>query len=183
MVEEKYVQVRNLAGHSVIYNLPEEHIRREFGPTETKRIKYDEIQKLYERPGGATLIRDFLSIEDDDIAKEFGVTEDVLAHEYKWTVKDVDKLLHTGTLDELEDALDFAPEGIVDLIIDRAVVLRVPDIRKRKAILEHTGKDINSMIQNQIEVERQLGENKEDEAPKQRRVQSKEVTNTGRRAG
>ena len=187
MTEEKYVQVRNLSGQSVTMILPDEHIRRVFGPEEVKEVPYSELQKVYARSGGAVLFKDYLAIEDKDIAEEFGVSEDLFTHEYSWTKEDVVELLkNPDKMDELKDALDFAPEGIINLIVDTAVELRVPDVNKRQVITEATGKNINSMIANQIELDKQIAEargEKEDKKPTQRRASAKTEEKTGRRAG
>ena len=184
MTDKKYIPVRNLSGQPVTMVLPDEHVRVVFGPTETQSVEYDILRKVYSRAGGATLFQDFLGIQDAEVAREFGVSEDALEHEYKWTAADVQKLLQSGSLDELKDALEFAPEGITDLIVSLAVEIRLPDVRKRQVIHEFTGKDINSMIQNQIELERQLG-NDQKEEKKERRVKATSSTteSTGRRAG
>ena len=80
--EEKYVQVQNLAGHIVVYKIPEDNVKRIFGPDETKTIAYSELQKLYYQAGGAVLLQDFLSIKDKEVAEEFGVSADLFDHEY-----------------------------------------------------------------------------------------------------
>lgn len=51
-----------------------------------------------------------------------------------------------GTLDGLKDALEFGPDGIKDLIIDRAIELRLPDTNKINIISQFTGKDVMNMI-------------------------------------
>lgn len=171
MAEEQYVQVRNLTGYAVVYNIPEDRVRRKFGAHETKNIAYSELQKLYYQPGGAKLIQDFLQIKDEKIANEFGVSSDLFKHEYSWTQEDVDKVLTEGSLDKLHDALDFAPEGIVDLIIERAIMLRIPDVNKRDLIYKCTGKNINQMIATAVQLEKELQTSTE-EKPKQRRAES-----------
>lgn len=183
MSEKQYVQVRNLTGYPVVYRIPEDNIRRAFGGHETKEVKVEELRKLYYQPGGGVLLTDFLSVQDNDLAREFGVSEDSLTHEYQWTAEDVDRLLKTGSVAELEDALDFAPEGIVDMIVARAVETRNPDINKREAIYKATGKNVGEMIAIQIQVEKELGDPVETK-PRQRRVQkdeSAEEPTTGRR--
>lgn len=179
---EKYVQVRNLSGQPVTMVLPDEHVRIVFGPTEEKAVSVDTLKKVYARSGGDALFQNFLAIQDKDLALEFGVTEDALEHEYTWTKDDVIKLLETGSLDELKDALEFAPEGISDLIVEVAVATRLSDVNKRNTISEFTGRDVNAMIQNQIELERQLGVDQK-EVKRERRVKTTTETNTGRRAG
>lgn len=86
-------------------------------------------------------------------------------------------------MDALHDALDFAPEGIIDLIVDKAIELRIPDINKRNLIQENTGKNITGMINTQIALEEALGTDEKDNKPKQRRVnaQTTESVSTGRR--
>ena len=156
-------------------------------PEEVKEVPYSELQKVYARSGGAVLFKDYLAIEDKDIAEEFGVSEDLFTHEYSWTKEDVVELLkNPDKMDELKDALDFAPEGIINLIVDTAVELRVPDVNKRQVITEATGKNINSMIANQIELDKQIAEargEKESKKPTQRRASAKTEEKTGRRAG
>ena len=53
----------------------------------------------------------------------------------------------------LKDALEFGPEGIKQLIIDRAVELRIPDNNKLAAIYEFTGRDVSNMIKLDMELE------------------------------
>ena len=104
-----------------------------------------ELRILNFTTGGAVLIRDFLNIGNQELRQEFGLDPDQI--EYDWTQADVDRVLTTGSMEELEDALDFAPEGIVDMIKSRAVALRIPDMNKRNAIYKKTGADINMQIQ------------------------------------
>lgn len=170
MADAKYVQVQNLSSGSVVYSIPEDHVRRVFSSGETKNVTANELRKLYFQPGGASLIHDFLSVKDKDLALELGVSEDSFDHEYGWTVQDVQDVLLNGSLDTLHDALDFAPEGIVDLIVDKAIELRIPDVNKRELIQSVTGKNINSMIATQIALEEALGVDDADKQPKQRRV-------------
>ena len=165
----QYVQVQNLTDSPVVYNIPEDNIRRDFGPYEKKRIGVEELQKLYYQPGGSVLIRDFLRIEDKKMALEFGVDPDVYEHEYQWDKNKVDDVLLNGDIDVLCDALDFAPEGIVELIVQRAVDLRIPDVNKRQAIKKATHKDIDKMIINKTDLENAIGEKPQEER-KTRRV-------------
>ena len=71
--------------------------------------------------------------------------------EYFYTEKEIKELLITGTLDQLKDCLDFAPEGVIELIKKIAVEIQLPDIRKRDAITAKTGFSIsNAITVNQI---------------------------------
>ena len=49
--------------------------------------------------------------------------------------------------------MEFGPEGIKQLIIDRAVELRIPDNNKLAAIHEFTGRDVSNMIKLDTELE------------------------------
>lgn len=168
----KYVQVKNLTNSTVVYKIPELNLRRKFGAQEEKKIDYEELQKLYYQPGGEVLIKDFLQIKDKEVALEFGVDEEVFDHEYSWDAEKIKNVLLNESIDVLHDALDFAPEGIIDTIVDLAVELEIADINKRNLIQECTGKNINAMINAKVQLAKALGEKKE-EAPKQRRVTEK----------
>ena len=167
--KSKLIRVKNLTGSTVVYNIPEDRIRRKFGAFEEKDVTYDELQKLYYQAGGSTLIKDYLQIGDKDVALEFGVDPESFENEYSWDREKVDSVLTKEHIDILHDALDFAPEGIIDLIVTEAVRLRITDVNKRQLIFECTGKNVNQMINNQIELEKRLGEEKKEE-PKRRRV-------------
>ena len=82
-VNEQYVQVQNLTDNPVVYNIAEDNIHRTFGPYEVKELPKDEIKKLYYQPGGDVLLKDFLRVNDKNLALSYGVSEDVYEHEYK----------------------------------------------------------------------------------------------------
>ena len=159
-----------------MYLLPEDNLRRVYRPYEEKNSQVAELRKVFWQPGGPALLQEFLQVKDKELAEEFGVDPEVFAHEYSWDVNKVDRVLLKEDIDVLHDALDFAPEGIVDLIVARAVALKIADVNKRNLIQEYTGKDINQMISMQDQLDAALGEEKEDAAPRRRRVQeNKEV--------
>ena len=100
--------------------------------------------------------------------------------EYYYGEEDVKNLLEKGSLDELKDCLDFAPEGTVELVKKAAVETELNDIRKRNAIQEATGFNINSAI----EINKETSEERPEEtkvrrasAPKKEDAQ----VSTGRR--
>ena len=84
-----------------------------------------------------------------------------------------------GSLDALKDALEFGPEGIKQLIIDRAVELRLPDNNKLVAIQEFTGRDVGRMIRLDTELENPKNEN--DKRRGTRRVVSDESKSQNQR--
>jgi len=173
--DDQLIRVKNLTGSSVVYRIPEDNIRRSFNAFEEKEITYGELQKLYYRNGGDILIRDYLQIQNKEAATEFGVDPESFENEYSWDKNKVDSVLTTEHIDVLHDALDFAPEGIIDLIVSEAIRLRIVDINKRDLIQQYTGKNITKMIDAQVQLEKELGDEKKEE-PKRRRVTKKEET-------
>jgi len=51
-----------------------------------------------------------------------------------------------GSLDEFLDCLDFAPEGVKDLIKNLAVELPLNDVAKREAIFNKLGFNVDNAI-------------------------------------
>lgn len=139
------IEVQNLTNHQVVY-ISYDGKRQAFEGQQIKKIRAEELRQLGYSKGGLRLIREFLSIKNQELAREFNISDDSFEHEYQWTRADVDNVLLHGSMDALRDALDFAPDGIIDLIVDRAVYLRIADVNKRKVIAESTGRDINNMI-------------------------------------
>ena len=66
--------------------------------------------------------------------------------EYYYTAADVKELLVSGTLDQLEDCLNFAPEGVIDLVKDISVQLPLNDVAKRDMIFKKTGFNVAQAI-------------------------------------
>lgn len=181
IADSTYVKVRNLADHTVAFTDEDTHRRFSFQPYEEKNIKAEVLRRLNYRYGGSVLLRDYLSVGSPNLAREFGIDPEETI-EYSWTEKDVNKLLSSGSLDQLKDALDFGPEGICDLIIDRAVATKLNDVDKRKVIKEMTGADITSMIDLQAQADAKL-EKPAAKTTKTRRASTKSSTGTsGRRS-
>ena len=179
VADTQLVQVRNLVDHSVVFKDEDTHRRIVFNPFETKKIEADMLRRLNYSHGGNVLLTNYLCVENDELAREFGVSPETI--EYKWTKKDVDDLLISGSVDRLLDALDFAPEGIVDLIISRARQLKINDMAKRKAIEENTGFSINSMITFEEQAGYDEGQEEKQGQRQQRRVPSENSNAGGRR--
>ena len=72
--------------------------------------------------------------------------------EYDYTPTDIKNLLLNGSLDELLDCLDFAPEGVIEIVKDLAVELPLNDVAKREAILNKTGFNVTNAIEIKKEV-------------------------------
>lgn len=165
------IKVLNRDNGSVVYSIPEMNgLRRVFQSGETKEVSFEQLQKLSYIPGGMTLLEDSLVILDKDaVAELLGQVEP----EYNYTADDVINLMKNGSLEEFLDCLDFAPMGVKDLIKTLAVQLPLNDVRKREAIQEKLGFNVD----NAIRIEKESTE-EEPQAPKvQRRVQKTQTKN------
>lgn len=150
MDKSTIVRVLNRDTGSVVYSIPEMNgLKRVFQSGEIKEVTFEEIQKLSYIPGGSELLRDSLLILDNDEA-----VKETIGHvepEYNYTKEDVLKLMTQGSLDEFLDCLDFAPEGVKELVKTLAVELPLNDVSKRKAIKEKLGFDVDAAAQIQEE--------------------------------
>jgi hypothetical protein len=138
------IKVKNRSTGSVGYTIPDMgNYARTFAAGETKDLPFEEIQKLAYVPGGEYLLQHYLVIDNIEARDEIlGAVE----LEYNWSEADVKRVLLNGSLDELLDCLDFAPMGVIDLVKKLAVQLELNDIKKRKAIQEKTGLNVDSAV-------------------------------------
>ena len=166
--DNKMVKVTNRSRGTVGYTIPDMgNLQRFFAHGETKVIPMEEIRKLDWTPGGAVLLRDYLKIEDADAVEE--ILHDV-EPEYNYTEADIKEILLNGSMDQLMDTLDFAPEGVIDLVKDLAIRLEIPDVRKRNAISERTKCDISKAIEIN-NLSKESNDESNESSAKQRRVQ------------
>lgn len=175
-MEEKFYNVTNRSGGFVVYTVAEmNNLTREYNVGETKRISEQELNLVNNMPGGRVLLSHFLMVTDPDALEKIGLQPEP---EYFLDIDQVKDLLINGSLDQLLDALDFAPAGVVDIIKDQAVMIPCNDVAKRQAILDKTGFDVDKAIEN-----RKLtnADKEEAEAPK-RRVAPIMPANTERRS-
>ena len=156
-------KVTNRSGSQVCYHIPElNNLRREFAIGETKQIPYDELQRLYYIPGGANLLTNYLLIEKEAVDK-LGMETEL---EYDFTEKEIVELLTTKSLNAFLDALDFAPEGVKEIIKDLAVKLPLTDFNKIQALKEKTGFDCTKALVVSREETGDVGEKTRREEPK-----------------
>jgi hypothetical protein len=76
------------------------------------------------------------------------------------------------------DALDFAPDGVMDLIKRMAISIPLMDMNKREALKKKTGLDVDAALRN-IRAEKEDEKVSIDDSAPQRRVKKDEPT--GRR--
>lgn len=156
--------VKNRSAGVVGYNIPEEKIRREFAPGETKKISWYELEKLSFQPGGTRLMEEYLLIYNDKAVSELNLHTEP---EYYMNEADVVKLIKEGSLDEWLDALDFAPTGVMDLIKQLSVTIPLNDYNKRQALKEKVGFDVDAAIKN-WKAEQEADKKAVAEAPRRR---------------
>lgn len=159
------VSVRNRNNGYTGYTLQDRGIWRNFAVGERKNIPFEELQQLQYQPGGDYILKNLLVIENKDALRDLNM---IVEPEYDYTENDIRNLLLTGSLDQLKDFLDFAPSGAIEICKEIAVKEEIPDIRKRDAITEATGFNINSAIN----VNHAMADEKEpkEEKKKERRV-------------
>lgn len=182
MVEkDRVISLLNRDTGSVGYTLDDTGTHRRFTPGETKQVTFDEVEKLSWAPGGKELLKDYLIIQDEEAARE--ILGDI-EPEYFYTKETIQKLLSEGTLEQLQDTLDFGPKGVVDLVKQEAVEMRIDSTVKREEIQKHTSFNVDRAIQINKESEED-GEDNKDAAISHRRanpIAVSEPKNSTRRA-
>lgn len=159
--------VLNRSSSMVGYTIPELNIRREFQPGETKKIKFSELEQLTYQPGGTTLIQDYFLIREQEVTDALNIQTEI---EYYMNEDNVRDLILKGSLDQFLDCLDFAPEGVIEMIKKLAIELPMNDVEKREALKKKTGFDVDSAIKNKMAETVDEGAPATSEAP-HRRVQ------------
>ena len=179
MNREKTIKITNRSTGVTAYRVPDLDITRIFSPGETKIVTFGEIQSLSSTPGGMNLLYNSLIIRDEDAIRE------ILPHveiEYKYGKNEVKNLLQNGSLDALLDCLDFAPQGVLDLVKDVAVDIELNDYSKRNAIKEKTGFDVSAAIEiKNTKFDSGDADNQQKENTRRRRVSTEEAPKTKQR--
>lgn len=150
MTNETYFNVKNRSAGIVVYSIPEDGVRREFAPNETKRIRFQELEKLSYQSGGRELMQHFLQITNAEVLDNLNIQAEP---EYYMSDEQVIDLIKNGSLDAWLDCLDFAPIGVLDLVKKYAVAVPVSDIDKRRTLKQKTGFDVDAALRH-IEEER-----------------------------
>lgn len=178
--KDTLVKVTNRSYGTLGYDIEDLGIHRNYQPNETKEVTMEEIRKLSYSTAGKTMIEQYLVIDNADAVREIlGEVEP----EYFYTEEDVKMLLLNGSLDQLHDCLDFASEGVINLVKKYSVDLEINDVSKRKLILEKTGFSVDNAIMVNHAYD---GEETEEAAPKTTRraapIKKDESVSTGRKA-
>ena len=139
------IKVVNKDSGVVGYTIPELGMHRNFYTGESKEISFNELEKLTFVPGGATILKEFLEIKDEEALNQLFGTK--VEPEYHYSEEDVKQLMQTGSLDQFLDCLDFAPQVIKEMIKTLAVELPLNDVQKREAIKDKLGFDVTKAIE------------------------------------
>lgn len=164
------IRVTNRDNGSVGYTIPDMgNLHRNFQSGETKEVTMEELKKLAWLPGGQYILENLLVIENIEAQQELLPS---VEPEYNYTKIDIENLLSKGSLEQLQDCLDFAPDGVINMVKDIAVSTELNDMKKREAILEATKFNVSKAIEVNRETEREDA----DAAPTGRRAAPINVT-------
>ena len=185
MINEKAIySVKNRSASTVIYSIPEmNNLRREFRPGEIKSVTGSELIQLSYRPGGRRIIENYLLINNEEVLD--GLNMEV-EPEYKLDEAGVVKLLKDGSEDQLIDCLNFAPEGVKDLVKAVALAMPLNDLNKCKIIKDMLGYDVLFVRSTNEQIAKESGAETAPAPAKKRRVAStssatKQTTTTTKR--
>nr|DAL50607.1 MAG TPA_asm: Transcriptional regulator, TetR family.1, transcriptional regulator of TetR [Caudoviricetes sp.] len=180
--DDTMVKLVNMMDSPTGYKLMNGTFRR-FAPRASMSVTAGEVREVSNMPGTITLFQNYLRVDNKDLATELGVSDDSFEHEYSWGKDEIVGALTTEPIEVLLDALDYAPDAIKESLVDFAVELEIPDVNRRKAIKEATGKDVTKMIE--IKNAYKDDSQKEDGKPTERRAAQKQAPakkSSGRRA-
>lgn len=160
--------VKNRSSSKVGYVIPEDGIRREFMPGETKKVKFSELEKLSYQPGGVALMTHFLQVKADAAIKELNIHTEP---EYFMDEAKIKEVMVKGSTEAFMDMMDFAPVGVIDLIKKYAVELPLESTPKIEYLKQKTGFDLVKALANiKAEKEEDEAEGKINPAKQGRRV-------------
>lgn len=140
--EVNYVTVTNRNNGTTGYTL-QNGIRRQFQIGQSRKVDLEELRELAAVPGGEYILQNYLIINDRTALDYLNIEPEP---EYFYTEKEIKDLLLNGSLDQFEDCLNFAPQGVIDLVKSMAIDLKLPDIRKRELIFQKTGFNVTNAL-------------------------------------
>lgn len=144
MDQKTLVTVTNRSTGIAYYVIPEMNIRREYQPNETKKISVEEIAAVCSQPGGRELLYNYFMIKDENVIHEtMNIKEEP---EYWLTASKIPSWLNSCAIDEFSDALNYAPEGVKDLIKTFSVSVPLNDMNKRELVKQILDFDVTAAI-------------------------------------
>lgn len=110
---------------------------------DSRELTLDQLKEMLNAPGGRSIIENKLIVHDPAAVEALELD---VEPEYYYSEKDIEALLTDGTVEQLDDALNFAPNGTKELIAETAVKIKLENRDKIALITKKTGKDINDQI-------------------------------------
>lgn len=139
------VKIKNRDNGRVGYTIPDlGNLHRNFQAGEEKTITFEELQKLSWIPGGEYILKNYLVILEPKSAinELLGTVEP----EYNYTETEIKYILEEGSIEQLEDCLEFAPDGVIELVKKLAVDMKIDSESKRATIFNKTGFNVTNAI-------------------------------------
>lgn len=121
------------------YHLPELQIRRVFNVGEIKELKEEEILLLYNTDAGRLMLCQILQIQNKEFVRKNIWPEAPV--EYFWTKEDIKKCLLEDSVELFAETLEYAPEGVINILKDLAWRLPLTDLNKCNIMVEKLGFD------------------------------------------
>lgn len=176
--KDRIVRVTNRDNGKVGYTIEDlGNLHRSFRSGQTKEVTFEELQKLSWIDGGLYLLKHCLVVDDKEVVSE--LLNEQVEPEYFYTEEDIKALLLGSGQDNMNkflDMLDFAPDGVKDMIKELAVSLPCNDINKREAIKDKLHYDVTGVLT-------LIAEDKEESKPEptRRAAVSEDATKPARR--
>lgn len=137
------MKVYNRSDSIVAYALPELNVKRTFNLGESKDIEPKELEMLFQQDGGRVLLKEYLLADDEEwVAKHWDAPI-----EYFWKPDDIRKCCMEDSLELFQETLEYAPEGVIDLIKMYAWQTPMTDLNKIEALRMATGFDTMAAIE------------------------------------
>lgn len=167
MSNSRKVPVKNRSSSRVGYKIESLRVYRSW--RKTGDIVFIPIDELIELkvvvPGGKKLLENYLLIEDEEA---LSLIFDNIEPEYRYSEKEIEFLLYEGSNEQFLDCLDYAPNGVLELIRSMAIKKQPNTTIKVDAINKKFQINLNRLIENSkdiLELENTVVENKRRAAP------------------
>lgn len=159
----KLIDVTSRYNGSVTITNPITRVKRTWSKIgQSFPIPEEELTQMRAQPGVDYIFENYLIINDKDFISNINPE---VEPEYFYTKKDITQLLKEGSLDQLEDSLQFGPDGTKELIKDVAIELRIDNREKRKIISRYTGIDLDKIINDTLMSDDEIKKEKEVQQP------------------
>lgn len=141
--EQKKYEIESKYNGYLTVKDPNSSINREFPYCGFKmKLTKEELESISYVNGGRYILENYLIIKDPEIIKALQLN---LEYEDSFTKEQLKDLLLNGTIENLQDTVNFAHEGTIMLLKDLALELEINDIRKIELIGKALGINIQSI--------------------------------------